>query len=500
MVLFTNDISELLIALGILLAGFIIAQIAYKGTLLSYRIRHGIVNLEKERKIRSLRTLIIVPTIIFVLIYLRAQAIGDLLSTTLTLLPDILSAVLLIILGLIVVNLIMSFIRKVLSTLGFMDYARQYGKKQIINLALLAVRLFLYLIVFESVLNLLGVYSVLLTTTIRTTIYGILIVFGVLMFFSLREYFENMFTGFQLKSMQYFKPGQRVIYQGEDAEVIKVSNTDATILTDNGYFIVLPFSQILKRDIKFEKTKAEIKTLEEIKNHFVAQTPSNCGPACLQMALSIYNYNFKQDEIAKAAGTQVGKGTHPEKLKEVVQELTQSNVRAHWISVDKITDLKTEIRTWLSDGAILMVDFKKKVIFPSMKTEKAHYTLCVGIEDDDLIILDPSGKAGGVYLVDVDTMYDGMDTYSDLIQGKRGYLVLAPRGTTAYWRIKSGFVYADKDVYSSLSINLDKKLDEIMKKSLGFTSVFPDPVNNYLKKWNERYKVGRLWQPPKKEN
>jgi hypothetical protein len=117
-------------------------------------------------------------------------------------------------------------------------------------------------------------------------------------------------------------------------------------------------------------------------------------------------------------------GTHPSTLIKVVQDITKDDVRGAWVDFEHITDLKNEIRMWLNEGAMIIVDYKKNILFPESK--KAHYAVCVAVEGDELVILDPSGKKGGVYLADTEKIYKGMDTYSELIKGKRGYIVFSP--------------------------------------------------------------------------
>ena len=159
------------------------------------------------------------------------------------------------------------------------------------------------------------------------------------------------------------------------------------------------------------------------------------------MILKIFGYNETQSKIGDLSDTKVGSGTHPNTLIKVVQKVTNNKVKGSWVDVGHITDLKDEIRLWLSEGGLIIVDYKKKLLFPEAKS--AHYSVCVAVEGDELVILDPSGKKGGVYLADAEKVYRGMDTYSELIKGKRGYIVYAPEGTTAFHRIEEGLIYAD---------------------------------------------------------
>ena len=170
-------------------------------------------------------------------------------------------------------------------------------------------------------------------------------------------------------------------------------------------------------------------------------------------------------------------------------------VKGSWIDIDHITDLKDEIRLWLNEGALIIVDYKKSMLFPEAKS--AHYSVCVAVEGDELVILDPSGKKGGVYLADAEKVYRGMDSYSELIKGKRGYIVFAPEGTTAYHRIEEGLIYADPSLYKDLSNQLKKELYKLTEKSELLETVLPLRVKNFIRKWREKDRIARLWKPEK---
>jgi len=186
-------------------------------------------------------------------------------------------------------------------------------------------------------------------------------------------------------------------------------------------------------------------------------------------------------------------GTHPETLIKVTQDMTKNKVKGAWIDIGHITDLKDEIRLWLNEGALIIVDYKKNILFPQAKS--AHYSVCVAVEGDELVILDPSGKKGGVYLADAEKVYRGMDSYSELLKGKRGYIVFAPEGTTAYHRIEEGLIYADPSLYKDLSNKLKKELYKLTEKSELLETVLPLRVKNFIRKWREKDRIARLWKP-----
>ena len=136
---------------------------------------------------------------------------------------------------------------------------------------------------------------------------------------------------------------------------------------------------------------------------------------------------------------------------------------------------------------------KKSMLFPESK--KAHNSVCVAVEGDELVILDPSGKKGGVYLADAEKVYRGMNTYSEFLKAKRGYIILAPEGTTAYHRIEEGLIYADPSLYKDLSNKLKTKLHKLTEKTELLETVLPLRVKNFIRKWREKDRIARLWKP-----
>ena len=211
------------------------------------------------------------------------------------------------------------------------------------------------------------------------------------------------------------------------------------------------------------------------------------------MNLKIFGYNEPQSKIGDLSNTKVGTGTHPDILIKVVKELTKDKVKGVWIDVGYITDLKDEIRLWLNEGALIIVDYKKSMLFPESK--KAHYSVCVAVEGDELVILDPSGKKGGVYLADAEKVYRGMNTYSEFLKAKRGYIIFAPEGTTAYHRIEEGLIYADPNLYKDLSNKLKTELYKLTEKTELLETVLPLRVKNFIRKWREKDRIARLWKP-----
>ncbi|MFH1182597.1 MAG: mechanosensitive ion channel domain-containing protein [Candidatus Woesearchaeota archaeon] len=486
------------ISFSILALGFLAAQLLTKVLLWTYRTRRKIVSLDADRKLKTAKYFIMTIAIVAALAYANADALKEITNATMDALPEIFTAILLLILGIIIANFATDILERAFSSVGIADYAGVYEKRQMFKLIFTATRILLYLLVIEFVMPLFGIRSSALSATIRIVVYGSFAILALLVFFGMRSIVENWVAGFYVRGSGSFKPGTRIVINGESGEISEISKIDTTIYTDSGYIMRIPNNEFLKKEVKFERIRSELKALSEIKSHFVAQKPSHCGPASAEMILSIFGHgDINQHMIAGLAGTEVGKGTHPDRLRQAVEELTEGRVLGHWISITKIIDLKQELKSWLNDGALMILDFKRAEVFPTSTSTKAHYAVCLGIEGEDLLILDPSLPKGGVYLAHYQDVQRGMNTYSELIKGKRGYLVLAPKGTPAYWRLRKGLVYADRDLYGKLGKGLEEKFESLIRKSAFIKNVLPESLRNYIREYEERYKIGRLWRPEK---
>jgi small-conductance mechanosensitive channel len=493
-----QEFTRLGISLAILVAGFIVAQLITKLLLWTYRTQRKIVSLETDRRLKNARYVIATITIIAALAYARADALEGISNAALDALPDIFTAILLLILGIIAANFLTDLLERIFSRIGSEGYPGE-DKQQVFKLIFLATRIVLYLVAIQLVMPLIGLQSSAINTTIRLAVWSTFGVMALLAFFGMRSIAENWVAGFYVRGSGSFKPGTRISIIGESGEISEISNVETTVYTDSGYIMRIPNSEFLKKEVKFERIRSELKALSEIKKHFIAQKPSNCGPASAEMILSIFGFgDIDQHMIAKLAGTEVGKGTHPENLINAVEELTEGKVIGHWIPITKIIDLKQELKSWLNDGALMILDFKRAEVFPTSMSEKAHYTVCLGIEGEDLLVLDPSAHKGGVYLAHHQDIHRGMNTYSDLIKGKRGYIVFAPKGTSAYWRLRKGLVYADRDLYGNLGKNLEEKFESLIRQSSFIKNVLPESLRKFIKEWEERYRIGRLWKPEDK--
>jgi len=489
---------KLLASIAIIIIGYLITKIG-SGLIISFSKTKETISMSLIRTVKIFRYVVMILTILAALIYMQVDLIkdisiiGDFISNTYDLLPNILLGILLLVLAMAVVNLITFGLKSVFAATGITEFMLEQKREHFLNGILVFVRISLYLFTALFLLNLFGVNISGITATIGWFFYGLMALLFLYLFFGTRVFIENFLAGIYIKVSNSFKLGQKIKIDDIEGSIKFISNQAVIIKSDFGFSTSIPNKEFVKKEISFKNIETDLDTLEKIKSYYVEQKPSFCGPASVSMILKVFGYNETQSKIGDMSNTKVGSGTHPDTLIKVTQDLTENKVKGAWVDVDHITDLKNEMRLWLSEGALIIVDYKKKILFPESKS--AHYSVCVAVEGDELVILDPSGKKGGVYLADAEKVYKGMDTYSELIKGKRGYIVFAPEGTTSFHRIEEGLIYADPSLYRDLSNKLKNELYKITEKSEMLETVLPLRVKNFIRKWREKDRIARLWKP-----
>ena len=489
--------AKILASFFVLAVGFAFAKLVEKLiTLMVRRIRKA--RLQRPLVARLFFYIIATLTIIIALGFLEVTFSADTFYELYSYIPTLISFILLFILLMFFIRFIMYLVNRFLYRTGLCQFIEEYQKENLLDIGLFIFRIILYVLGIFGILNLSGIDITGATTFAEFIFYPVFILFLLLLFFGLKDFAANMIVGFYLRSIQFLRKGEYIRVYKQNIKVHKMNSTGIITDTQDDYQRFIPYKVIMEKGIAFRKINTEISTLEKIKQNFVAQHPSYCGPASISMILKVFGYDFTQEEIGKAAKTKVSRhgepaGTTPKDLINAAQKLTKQKVKGVWIDVGSITDLKNEIKAWLHGEALVIVDYKKSYLFPDAK--KAHYSVCLSVNGDELLLLDPSTVTGGVYYVDYRRVYAGMDTYSKIIGGKRGYLVLAPDGTPAYDRITEGLFYAEPSFYKNLTKKLEKNLDGIFSMIFSIEHVMPKKVQSFMKKAHKNEKVARIWKP-----
>ncbi|MBU1975226.1 MAG: C39 family peptidase [Nanoarchaeota archaeon] len=490
-----DGIFRVLITLAILLVGFALMRLLSR---MLIKVRRITIK-DKDLKGKPLNTgfekvffaLVLVVALFFTgFTSIEAFALGFV-----NILPELIRLILLIVLGVLIVQLISAILEKFILYTKLEDVVTEDISKNLIPLVILAIKVILYIILLQVSISIIDIPG--LETLTQFLIYPILIIIFLIIFVALLNPIRDFASSFYLRNLWAFNYGSRILFDGGSYTVKKISWLSSELENQRGDFMFVPNRVLAANGLKFQKPSHELQTLEDIKNQFVAQKPSMCGPATAQIALSMFGIHVDQDKIAKLSGAIVREnehqvaGTHPDDLIRTVEKVSDKNVAGAWIGFDKIYNLKSEITTWLKEGALVIVDYKKKYLFPTAL--RAHYSLAVGMRDDEILMVDPNSKQGGVYFVDYRDVEIGMNTHSDLIKGKRGYIVLAPKGSIAFKRLQDGLLYHHPSMYHKISRKLELRLNKLTSGP-GFKEMLPGFVKKYLKNTGKE-QVSRVWKP-----
>jgi len=489
---------KIIVTLGILLVGTLIGRLAAKVARRFYSTEsEEMVDKIKDREREPVKWIEyggLVVTITIALVYLNASATNQLFSQIIQFLPSLLTAVLTFLLGIVIVKLLMDFLTGFIETVGVKQYAQSIGfSTKLVDAFFQGLKIFLYLLILEISVIQLGFYSSqVVGNTLTAASYGVVGLLGLLGFFGFKDLVQNYAAGIYLRGSDVLKPGKKVKIDEESGEIRNITAFGTTITTDTGYFMMMPNKKLMDKNIMFKRVKADVETLNDIKQYFVAQEPSYCGPASAEMILAMFGFDISQEQLAERSGTSQPGGVLPDDLTTAIEDLTSGEVRAAYIEHDKITELDEEFKTWFNDGGLIIANFAKPMLFPN--TDTGHYSVSVGVEGSELLIVDPSAHtvSGGVYYVDSTEMLDAMAEWEGR---QRGYIVLAPKGTTAYWRIKEDLIYADTSVYDQLSKSLELQLSRILRRGRILTNAMPESVEEFLGRWRREERVQRLWKP-----
>lgn len=487
---------KVLVALIILAIGFGIAKLLprIRRWILEKTVKEEVEKIKEARERNSWlpESIVIIIAILISLALLNASLTENLLNNVLTYAPSVLTTILIVILGFVVANVITDFVRRFLKTFRSETTEGTGISPKFFDMTVTGIKIFLYIIIVEIAATQIGFSWQLLSNTLTAASYAVVFLLALVAFFGFKDLIENYAAGIYLRGSKMLKPGKEVRIGDERGEIRNVSNFSTTISTESGYFMQIPNSVLREKEIFFKRSKAEVETLEDVKKYFSARKPSLCGVASVETALAMFGYDVPQDEIEEVV---VGE-EEVEKLElsyddygEVIENLTSEDVKTAWVPFDKIRNLRDELKAWFNDGALVMMKFEKTVIFP--ESETSNFVLCVGVEGDEILILDPDPETGGVYYADYKDLTEAMKEW----ENSRGYIALAPEGSTAYWRVKKGLIYSHPNLYDELSKSLEVQLSKILRKSRILKDVMPEAVSDFVEKWRSEEKAEKVWEP-----
>lgn len=478
--------NQIVMVLLTILAGVVVAKII-GGLIKGINTKFNLNIKTMDDFARLLELFIFIISIIVALNILEVNAAQVIIQSTLVLLPGIITLLLLLFLGAIMVNLLVDITKTALLRVGFEDYLKEVGvSMSFLNSTFTIVKVFLFLLVVSASLNYIGMGIPFIDSILIGLIYAGIVFALAVSYFSFKEPIANFFLGNYIQQ-NLLKPGQSVKIGEETGDVIGIMAQGTLIKTNSGYDVLIPNKEIVKKKIYIKRTKQDIGKLESIRSNFISQLPAYCGPASATMMLSFWGYQTDQEKLGKLANTKVPGGTGPKNLITAVKKTTNNKVNGALVQYDEISNLKDEIKGWISEGALVILWFSKPVVFKG--SGAGHFVLCIGIEGDELVIMDPSMKTAGVYLVDYRLFEEAMAEHDK----KRGYVVFADRGTPANWRISEGLIYTDVTAYQGLSKGFERYLKRLLRKNETMHEMISEAVFMAMK--GKKRKVKAVWKP-----
>ncbi|HLC36577.1 MAG TPA: C39 family peptidase [archaeon] len=488
-VLTNIGLAVLAIVLGILIGR--ILKLAF----IAINNRFNFVNRSAVTAFTNLLELFFLVTFtVLALGYVGVNQATIILENLLSLIPPLLSLILILFLGLIFINLFVDLIIGLFFRLGFGNYLSNIGlTNRFISNSSIVLKIFLFLIVLISSLNFVGLNIPSVELVITSVIVVFVLIAGGMTYYVFKDPMANFLLGIYIEK-NLFKAGQRTRIGNFSGEILSITSHGVLIKLDSGSNILIPNKEVLSKHIYFQRANTDLSRLENIRANYVTQLRSYCGPASAAMMLNFYGFDKATQEIlGNLSETKQPGGVKPNKLIEAVKQFTEGNVIGAKINFEKIYNLKEEAKNWLSEGAMLIMWFKKPVLFPEKSSKSGHYVLCVGIEGDELIIMDPSPQTSGVFLIDYRLMEEAMADYHD--DRSRGYLVFGKKGTSSYWRIKEGLLYNEISAYKNLSKTFERYLTKLLRKRSTIHELLSEPVFEKMRK--EKKGVKKIWDPEK---
>jgi len=477
-------VLQVIISLIILVIGHIFVRLLEMGARNVWVNNKDISKKEIEDRnetLQYLRYMLDAGVIVITLLYLNTGITSQVSTEFVQFLPNLLTIILIGILGFIGINIFTKIGTEFVKALGVQDYFREVGLSGgTVDYISVIVRGFLYLLLLQIALEQIGIGDTFISELVTASSWAFAFLIAALVFWGFKDLFRDLASGFYLKNSHMVRPGEEVKIGDEVGEIQEISLFSTTVSTDEGYTLLKPNKSIAKSDLRFKRTKNDIETLEDIKNFFVSEGDSGSGPACIEMALDIFGYRTSQNEIAEEMGEDGVEG-----LRNATQSLTKSEVRTGYVESEKISSLSNELKAWFNDGALAVVSFDKEKIFSE---SEGSYVLVVGIEGDELLIIDPNKRSGGVYFIEEKKIRESMEEDD-------GYLVMAPKGTTSHWRIKNDLIYSNTNYYEELSKTLEARLTKILRQGRIMKDVMPAEVRDYVEEWRSDRYASRLWKP-----
>lgn len=480
----------------IIITGILLGKILQYFALAFYK-RKNIENIpSKDSLIRVLKLGIFLISILIALSILNVS-FGDEISKQFgNIGVSALIFLLFLTLGYVVITIMFDFFKIIILKFGE-EYLVGLGiSTTMLKIILFFLKTLIYFMLIVVSLSISGAEIPLFGNLVFSIFIAIILIISFFVVYSFKDYVANFVLSNYI-SKNIVRPGQTIEIDGKRGEVISIDNQGVLIDLNEEETMVIPNKKIITKTIIHQRVNKELQNFDSIVTKYQVQLPSNCGPASASIMLDFLGYKISQEKLAKESKTKFRSeklpegvkeedfyGTDPIELINAVKSVTNQEVKGKLIEYSKIHNLKEEIKSWLTEGAFIILWYKKPVLFPNAKS--GHYVLSIGVEDDRIVIMDPSSNTAGVYSVDYRKLESAMDKYDK----SRGYMIFAKKGTPAHWRLTEGLYYINTSLYKDLS----KSFERYLKRAITKNKLVKNFISPYLKK-SDKEKVNHLWQP-----
>lgn len=397
------------------------------------------------------------------------------------------TSLLIIAIGVLTGKTVVSFIRALMERSGIEDRVDSMGfSAEVLDGVLTGVKFLIYLFAVQLAVVQLGASPIILQHTVLAGSLGAVLLLVLLGFFGFREVIANYAAGIYLRGAEGLKPGKRVRIGGESGEIREISRLGTTIAMDSGYFMLAPNKDLMGEELYFKRVRMDVEALEDIRNYFVSDTAEGMDMIPAEIALAVLGFDITRGDMEE----EMEDSDHPRQMGEAIASLTDEEVLTAFISAEQISDLETDAKTWLDNGSLLIPYFDGETLFPG--SEGSRYALSVAVEGGEMLLIDPEKNGSGeVYYMGADEVQAAMESVDD-----GGYVVLAPRGSTGFWRIRNGLIYTGISDYTGLSKDLEVQLRKIVRRGKALKYVVPQSVDDFIRRWEleEEFPVSGFWK------
>ena len=432
---------------------------------------------QKSRYITYISDIILT---ISALIVVNASAASEIYMKLISLIPQFATALLLLTLGIVTINLSTVIARNFAEKAGAQSYLKQVGiTSQSAKIGTWILKGFLYIGLLQIVLSSIGIGDTIFSPLIRAFSYALALLAVGLAFYGFKDLLGNLSSGLYLKNASAAKPGEQILLDDQKGRIKDISLFSTTVETDDGYTLLTPNSKMADSQLKFKRSKQDIRALEDLRTRFASKSEELSLEASAELSLAMFGIDKDQERINKKLKdleTEDSELDKIQRLPKCLQELTNKEVRSTFVDGRNVNGISRELKTWFSNGGTAIVKFSKKDLFPDSEKD-SEYALAASVEENGEILLMElgAGSSNGVYYV------QDQNLESSLKSEGNGYAVISPDETTASWRIDKDLTYSDISDYDDLSQNLELRLTRLLRKGRVAGSATSPKLSEFLK-------------------